>query len=319
MRIEQIKAVFQNLPPAFEEDLNNKELITCWYGSSALEPRPMEILDYSHPDAITHERVDVFLYTDIDFFINDHEILHSGIKCDLDNGRWYGHLRMLPGEFLGKFDIPLEEEIRNQIPQVYMEWKAKYAHYIEDDQEYSSELKLRIEQKESEFAEYIEFMKSINPEWEEEENFCVFTLLLWNVQSSGKDFRRIVIDPAIQKLKLELRKEYIRRCYRNTGCVVRCTRSNGEPFYVLYLDMDDNTFETTALEAGWRIDYAIASRGWAGPGPKALADLGCRFSINYINPYPDQNIKPFKQLPTGRFFRWRSEQEIEQLMEIVII
>ena len=72
MKIHHLQRLFEKLPMDVVEDLKDIDFKTCWYGSSGMDKRPMELLDFSHPDTLitNSDKVDVFFYTDIDFFLS---------------------------------------------------------------------------------------------------------------------------------------------------------------------------------------------------------------------------------------------------------
>jgi hypothetical protein len=100
MNIEQLQQLFSGLPESFIHEMKSKDFKTCWYGSSYLDKRPMELLDHSHPDALTDEKVDVFFYTDIDFFF---------LKNRIYTERFSGEILFF-NSLICKFNLSFEDQ-----------------------------------------------------------------------------------------------------------------------------------------------------------------------------------------------------------------
>ena len=71
---------------------------------------------------------------------------------------------------------------------------------------------------------------------------------------------------------------------------------DGSNIYCFYIDCDDWTFERLLLKEKVKINYLAHWGGWAGPGPRCLANLNADYFLGNFqqgNMEPDFEIKPF--------------------------
>lgn len=302
MTVNQLKRLIRFLPESFLEEMKDRDFTTCWYASSGLDKRPMELLDYSHPDALTDEKVDVFFYTDINFTFSNGEFYFDCTKVDFENGIHRGYQ---DGIKPGLPDLPLcafQKSIKDFV----------YENFILN----------------------ADFDQSLNRKYEAKlfTNEVIEAHQKENWNNKGEIINN---SPIREKLLTDLGFQtgyilthgnpsyqiYIEN-YEPSVVLVKHQREDGTPFYTFYLEIDDITFESILIEKKLKIDFAAHWGGWAGPGPCLLGNLGCRyflgddprFNLEQILP-ETSGYKPYN-MTTLRQFNWRTVNDVFKLWEV---
>ena len=324
MTIKDLQKLFNDsLPQTFINEIGDKEFNTCWYGCSALDPRPMEVLDYSHPDAITKEKVDVFFYTDIDFFsIKNCGFYHSHSRgrvlfnrnCiqnfegeDTHHNPW-GY-RLLKQKFschgisinigdldpndIGKNFIPDKIDLKNQFEELYKIWNEVSPESREDWDWF-------LETQDDNELSSVCARLGINPK-EDMDVIIKFLELKWRAKNKEKNH-----------------EDY--SSYDFCTSLVMHTRNNDEPFYTFYLDIDNDSFEKLLIQNKLKIDYAARhNKGWGVVGMDKLGDIGCRYSLG-AGKKNMSNCLNYKLETTGKKFVWSPhyENDLCELERVVI-
>jgi hypothetical protein len=293
MKINQLKRLIKYLPDSFLEEFKEKDFTTCWYASSGLDKRPMELLDYSHPDALTQEKVDVFFYTDIDFAFSEGNYFFYTKIIDFENGIHDGY----------------QIGIKKGIPELYL----------------SEFQKSTIEQIRTSYFSNTNFQNLFHNKF----NSKLFSgKLIDTHQNNNWKKADEILNNAPESIRKKLysdlgfQAQYIRsygspsfelfmETYESVIWTVKHQRADRTFFYTFYIDIDDYTFEQLLIQKKLKIDFVGHWGGWAGPGPKLLGNLGCRYALGAIteneqNPIlPDgHRFKPFTLNEEMRF-NWK--------------
>jgi hypothetical protein len=274
MKINQLKRLIKYLPESFLEEFKDKDITTCWYASSGLDKRPMELLDYSHPDALTQEKIDVFFYTDIDFAFSERNYffgnqiidLEHGIHCDYTIGIKKG----FPEPYHSEFQKSTIEQIRTSyiLNSNFQNWfRQKF-----DSKLFSS--KLRDTHRDNNWENADETLNSA-PESIRQKLYADLGYQTQYIFLNGS--------PSF---------ELFMETYESVIWTVKHQRADGTFFYTIYIDIDDHTFEQLLIQKKLKIDFAAHWGGWAGPGPKLLGNLGCRFALGSIMENEQNQILP---------------------------
>lgn len=302
MTVNQLKRLIRFLPESFLEEMKDRDFTTCWYASSGLDKRPMELLDYSHPDALTDEKVDVFFYTDINFAFSNGEFYFDCTKVDFENGIHRGYQ---DGIKPGLPDLPLcafQKSIKDFVYENFI-FNGYYDQYF--NRKYESKLfnneVIEAHQKEN----WNNADEIIN-------NSPIRQKLLVDL---GLQFEYILTygNPSYQI--------YIEN-YEPSVLFVKHQREDGTPFYAFYFEIDDKTFESLLIQKKLKVDFAAHWGGWAGPGPCLLGNLGCRYFLgsdprfNLEQILPDTpNYKPYNMTQLSEF-NWRPENNVRELWSV---
>jgi hypothetical protein len=299
MKIQHLQRLFENLPSEIIEDLKDIDFKTCWYGSASFDKRPMELLDYSHKDTLitNKDKVDVFFYTDIEYFFLKNRIysnrfhgevlfndsLISNFNLDLEDRKDY----ILSGDLICADLILKNKELvpdttDRVIDYVYKEksWlKSKFADFWEIIEQLYPELSI---------IDY-EFTQKMNHDYE--------TMTLIGLGIEKEDKKKIIdfVDFKYQKLQKPELLHFDFSNYTFNAAVVKHKRKNDEPFYTIYIDIDDWTFEQLLIEEKVKINYAVHNGGWAGPGPRCLGNLQAEYEIGCYMPAPE--VTDFEIIP----------------------
>jgi hypothetical protein len=292
MTVNQLKRFIRFLPESFLKEMKDRDFTTCWYASSGLDKRPMELLDYSHPDALTDEKVDVFFYTDIDFTFSNGEFYFDATKVDFENGIHRGYQ---DGIKPGLPDLPLSAFQKSIKDFVY----ENFILNADFDQSLNRKYEAKLFTN-----EVIEAHRKEN----------------WN--NKGEIINN---SPIREKLLTDLGFQtgyilthgnpsyqiYIEN-YEPSVVLVKHQREDGTPFYTFYLEIDDITFESILIEKKLKVDFAAHWGGHAGPGPRLLGNLGCKYFLgafggtNELELQEDgYDYRPF-QLSQSTQFEWNS-------------
>lgn len=332
MNIHQLQQLFHSLPDSFVQEIGEKEFNTCWYGSSALDPRPMEVLDYSHPDAIIAEKVDVFFYTDIGFLKCGDSLLYDTVLCNFENGTLkYNEntVDILKGEILGfsPFERISKTESLNIVSNQLWKYFSSVSYWgWKNDMKYHAvevlNKKFNLQRIEhdylQEFGNEQDFENSVNKEM----------LKLLGMESEYQAHKNQFVLNRIENLINEsfdsFNAENFLNTYQKHACIVRHKRHDGKHVYVFYIDSDDWSFEQLLLKNNIQIDYTTASWGTAGPGPRLLGNLGARYNLIFSrNHFSEDEIVPvdridFKLEPTDKRFLWHNQDDSYLLNRVVI-
>ena len=305
MTVNQLKRLIRFLPESFLEEMKDRDFTTCWYASSGLDKRPMELLDYSHPDALTNEKVDVFFYTDIDFTFSNGEFYLDCTKVDFENGIHQGYQ---DGIKPGIPDLPLCAFQKSIKDFVYENFILNGDFNQSFNQKYEAKLFTN---------EVIEAHRKEN----------------WN--NKGKIINN---SPIREKLLTDLGLQtgyilthgnpsyqiYIEN-YEPSVVLVKHQREDVTPFYTFCLEIDDKTFESILIQKKLKIEFAAYCRGhYVGPGPRLLGNLGCRYflgddpkfnleQILLVNPdYVNYDMNHLRE------FNWREENDMRIFWEVLV-
>ncbi len=285
MHVEDLKKLFANLPDFFIESVEGKELTTCWYGSPYLDIFPMDFLDRSHPSAVTKESVDVFFYSDIDFIP-----LPEGFYTDYHQGKirfpkvekWSGEVDELyplfdrEGQIIsyklrlrndGVVPSLIDEQVVNQYSRkTVFRNKLIEFHQICDD--------LYRQREKDDISEWgdQEYLDNLRLDLELGEAYMGPKL-----EASSLEIIRSFLD---LKYRYAKESEVDFSVYEFNACLVEHKRADGSPFFTFYIDIDDSSFEKILLNKGLKIDFAAYKSSYVvGPGPRLLANLGCRYVL----------------------------------------
>jgi hypothetical protein len=306
MKIHHLQRLFEKLPMDVVEGLKDIDFKTCWYGSSGMDKRPMELLDYSHPDTLitNSDKVDVFFYTDIDFFFlknriySDHyggEILFiDSLICNFNLEVREEKSYILPGDLICA-DLILKN--RELVPNIT-------EGIIGNTYTHKSENKSKI-------AEFWQIIEQLYPESLINEDYDFFQKLIsfdsyetWKALGGvgiKKEEKKLIIDfidLKYQKSKNTELQHFDFNNYTYNAAIVKHKRVNGEPFYSFYIDIDDWTFERLLIKEKMKINYVSNNGGCAGPGPRCLGNLQAEYGIGGFNPMnetTDFEIIPYQK------------------------
>jgi hypothetical protein len=266
MNIEQLQQLFSGLPESFIQEMKSKDFKTCWYGSSYLDKRPMVFADSTKPNTKFQDSIDVFFYTDLDFFVKNQELYtqYSGGRIifnkkdvynyDPEIENIYGEITnfsienyILPGEIIYA-DLLLQKD--GIIPKSLdangfyldafynkLEMRAKYLEFDKIKQKYIDNPPSQQQ------LDAIEYLKSVG---------------LYNYPLGFDE---------IPNQLITRENNFDFSVYDNRAVLVKHFKHNRDSFYTFYVDIDDHTFEQILLDKQLKIDYAAKSNGWAGPGP----------------------------------------------------
>jgi hypothetical protein len=309
MKVYHLRKLFKYLPEEFVADMGDKEFVTCWYASSAPDKRPMELLDYSHPDSLTKEKVDVFFYNDIEFYCNSNEnsfFYYNGGLVDFINGKWLstnilvGH----PNDYYLSFQPSLMPLIRESYIKNSYWMERIFGDYYKNEM-FSSDQKLKFWK--NNWANAHSIINSLDDEAKER-----YLKSSFDKQSSFiTHYGKISFDFFIET-------------YEPVVMLVKHQRFDRSFFYTFYCQIDDATFEKILINRKIKIDFAAHRGGYSGPGPKLLGNLGCRFALGYFFELPNQEgsqpefmgYKPYT-IKKLREFNWITENDTHCFWKIL--
>lgn len=300
MKTTQLRRLFR-LPEAFLDAMIDKEFTTCWYASSGMDIRPMELLDPSHPDALfSDEKVDVFFYTDLAFSFDggSGDFFFNNSKVDFQSS-----FHPLYGDRTkeGKIVFPLCQ-FQNSSRQIIQENFIEFNHLNHLENKYANK----------------HFPSQVY-EAHQRENWKNADEILKN--APNKERERLFTDLGYQTAYILSHGtpsfDLFVGHYEPTVVVVEHQREDGSPFFVFYIEMDDATFETLLIRKKLKIDFAAHWGGWAGPGPTRLGNLGCRYAIGRCgeNLSEDSDNMAYNTIPL-RNFDWRPEDDVKTLFRV---
>jgi hypothetical protein len=319
MNIEQLKRLFSGLPDELMNHFGENNFKTCWYGSSALDNRPMELLDYSHPDTLitNSDKVDVFFYTDIDFFSLNNKLYYHNEIVDFQNSELKYHSRVktiMKGEILysgslqnidlnGKYLACREVEQLNG-------WKIYVDGFNQDFfNNVTLDIKSEIEKEKPKFAQDCRELFNEFKNLHTDSEFCK----LIGLNNNKEEYVRECVVDKVNKLQERLqtdhtnaKRNYFLMNYPKTYSIVKYKRKNEETFYAFYIDLDDWTFERLLIGSALKINYVVKCLGGAvGPGPRCLGNLQADFAIGKPQPLDetaDFDFIPYELNFIRRFF-----------------
>jgi hypothetical protein len=301
MKINQLKRLIKYLPDSFLEEFKDKDITTCWYASSGLDKRPMELLDYSHPDALTNEKVDVFFYTDIDFAFSEGNYFFGNQIIDFEHGIHRDYTNGIKEGTPEPYHSEFQKGTIDQIRMGYIS-NANFQNCFQN--KFDSKLfsnKLRERNRKNNWKNANEIINNA-PESISEKLYS----------DLGYQTQYITLNESASF-------DLFMNTYESVIWTVKHQRTDGTFFYTFYIDIDDHTFEQLLIQKKLKIDFAAHWGGWAGPGPELLGNLVCRYALGPIteneqNPIlPDGNrFMPFTLKEEMRF-NWRLEQDDERI------
>ncbi len=321
MTVNQLKRLIRFLPESFLEEMKDRDFTTCWYASSGLDKRPMELLDYSHPDTLTDEKVDVFFYTDIDFFTSSNylymffyegKVLFPNLKKL--NGT-FTSLQSKEGEIIAS---NLELDTHQIYPELevveYYSSKRNFQNKVLEFQKICSEIFSADEINEDNdlFFERMDAAMQLECESEICADFGI-----------GLKNRELISNFIDLKLRNFVSDNIDWDTYKFGISMVAHQRADNSVYFTFYIDIDDSTFEKVLIKNELKIDFGSNRGGMgAGPGPRLLGNLGCRYflgddpRLNLEQILPETpGYKPYN-MTTLRQFNWRTENDVFKLWEV---
>lgn len=284
MRVEDLGKLFSNLPDSFVKELEGKDLTTCWYASPYLDVFPMEFLDSSHPSSVTKESVDVFFYPDIDFIP-----LPEGFYTDYSQGKirfpqvekWSGEIDDMYSRFEREghvlaYNLKLRNDgiVPSEDDEIVQNWYKRKNIFRKKLIEFHQICKDLLCQRGEDISEW--------GGQEELDNIRLDIALESAYMGPKLDATSLEIIRAFLDLKYRYAEESavdFSACEFN-ACLVEHKRVDGSPFYTFYIDIDDSSFEKILLTKRLQIDFAAYKDSYvSGPGPRTLANLGCRYVL----------------------------------------
>ena len=274
MKIHQLQRLFRYIPDNIIQELKGIDFKTCWYGSAALDKRPLELLDPSHPDALISEKVQVFFYTDIEYAYLDGSFHSTYSPVDFEKGQH------APYDFQG-----IKPGIMHPYP---LEFQKRHHDFINQNA-------LTVNHQEKFNRKYFNF-KMI--ERKQSQNWKNADEILSNIDKQTKD--KLMLDLSEQTQYIinhgEVSFDDFCQYYEYNITLVNHKAVDGSNIYCFYIDCDDWTFERLLLKEKVKINYLAHWGGWAGPGPRCLANLNADYFLGNFqqgNMEPDFEIKPF--------------------------
>ena len=314
MKLNQLQQLFKNLPLEFMEEIKEQDFKVCWYGSAALDKRPMELFDSSHPDALIDETVKVFFYTDIDYITFDKKLVHEGFEPDFENGTHptrYENMGGIKKGCIYNQQIEFVQNIKSYVcadNDISDRYKQKVHWVVKDGiiKEGCNTQSITNIVNEINFQElYDEMSKEMAELYKIFENpddlEIVFDLLKQTINSDK-----------LKEKNNQLEAKFIEN-YQFGATLVKHKANNNSNIYCFYIDCDDWTFEKLLIKENLKINYVAHCGGWAGPGPRCLGNLQVEFGIGRlqtINDDVDFNVIPHK-LDKIKEFNWRQIHDPE--------
>ena len=317
MKLNQLQQLFTNLPLEFMEENKEQDFKVCWYGSAALDKRPMELFDSSHPDALIDETVKVFFYTDIEYITFDKKLVHDGFETDFENGTHPTRYQNMGGIKKGS--------IYNQ----QIEFVQNIKSYVCADNHFSQSYKQKVHwvvkdgiikegcntQSITNIVNEINFQELYDEMSKEKDE-------LYKISKYPYIWTKALLDllePTINSDKLkeknnQLEAKFIEN-YQFGATLVKHKANNNSNIYCFYIDCDDWTFEKLLINENLKINYVAHWGGSAGQGPRCLGNLQVEFGIGEmylqtINDEVDFNVIPHK-LDKIKEFNWRQIHDPE--------
>jgi len=293
MKIHHLQRLFEKLPLDFMEDLKGIDFKTCWYGSAGMDNRPMELLDYSHPDALTTEKVDVFFYTDINYFSLNKNLFYNRVLVNFPNER-LKDLNFFTSTKKGQiiFNGYIFSDVINKnylevfnglCMQTIVYWKFNLDIFdLNFFDKIENNIEKEIQKSSPKFLSDCQFSYENNPILSNDKILEALNIKYDKVEYLNEcvdkkkdDLRKFLIDQYNQqKMDLFLSN------YPKTFTITKHNRFNGEPFYTFYIDIDDWTFERLLIKENIKINYTVhLAQQVSGPGPRCLGNLQTEYCI----------------------------------------
>lgn len=302
MTINQLRRLIRFLPDSFVEEMNGKDFTTCWYASSGLDKRVMELLDYSHPDALIDQKVDVFFYNDIDFAFSAGELYFDCLKVDFEYGTFRGYSAgIMPG--LG--DLMCCDFQRSTKDFIRKNFFTNDGFRNWFNNKYNAKLFPH---------EVLEFHRREN--WKNADDILNNSPIRNRLLSDLNLQAQYIWNHGMPSYEVYL------QYYEPSVVLVKHRRVDGTFFYTFYLEIDDETLENLLIQKKLKVDFAAHWGGWAGPGPRWLGNLGCKY---YFGAEPRKDVervspmefvfKPYTMVRIKEF-NWRPQDDKRILWKI---